>query len=407
MTPSSVTIPVISSAGVTSKAGFRTSVPAGAMRRPRIGRDLVRLSLLDRDGRAVRGLEVDRARRRGDVERDAVTRRQDGQRVRADLVGRVAVGGHSIGPDDHHVHLATRHQVAGRDVRDERVRHAGLGQLPGGQSCALQVRPCLVDPDVERATGVVGDLDDPEGRPELPAGERPGVAVGEDPQRTVGRHGQGREAELRQPSVVGGRLQDDRVGLGPEGVGDRPAVVGQVAHRFVAGHHPVDRPAQVDRGRARLDERIGAAAERGPAGVRSAVPDALGRERQPDGRDLPDRRGAAHDHLADRIGDLTGRAVLDLDQGVGELPLVDQDQRAAVHPERGAEAGRGRRARVGDADHRRAGVRVKDPGRGLGRRALECLRGTCDRRRGLDQLTGELPEEPATSEVDRCRPIRR
>ena len=34
-TPSSVTKPVMSSAGVTSKAGFRTSVPGGAIRTPR------------------------------------------------------------------------------------------------------------------------------------------------------------------------------------------------------------------------------------------------------------------------------------------------------------------------------------------------------------------------------------
>jgi len=34
-TPSSVTIPVISSAGVTSKAGFQTAVPTGAIRVPR------------------------------------------------------------------------------------------------------------------------------------------------------------------------------------------------------------------------------------------------------------------------------------------------------------------------------------------------------------------------------------
>jgi len=38
MTPSSVTIPVISSAGVTSNAGFRTSVPGGAIRCPRTTR---------------------------------------------------------------------------------------------------------------------------------------------------------------------------------------------------------------------------------------------------------------------------------------------------------------------------------------------------------------------------------
>ena len=97
---------------------------------PANDQELVRVALLDRDGRPVRGVEIDRTRGCGDVERDPVTGRQDGQRVRAHLVGRVAVGGHPVRPDDDGVDLAARHQVAGRDIRDEGVRHARPGPAP-------------------------------------------------------------------------------------------------------------------------------------------------------------------------------------------------------------------------------------------------------------------------------------
>ena len=45
-------------------------------------------------------------------------------------------------------------------------------------------------------------------------------------------------------------------------------------------------------------------------------------------------------------------------------------------------------------------LRVQDGAGGLGGRALERLRGAGHRGRGLDQLAGELPEEPPPAEVD-------
>ena len=155
------------------------------MRTPRTSEDLLGAALLDLDRGPVGRREVDRAGRRADVERDAVPRREDGQRVRADLVGGVAVGRDPVRPDEDDVDLAAGHQVPGGHVGEQRVRHAGLGQLPGRQPGALEVRPRLVDPDVERAAGVVGGLDDAERGPVLAAGERPGVAVGEDPDGPV------------------------------------------------------------------------------------------------------------------------------------------------------------------------------------------------------------------------------
>ena len=75
----------------------------------------------------------------------------------------------------------------------------------------------------------------------------------------------------------------------------------EVADRLVAGHQPVDRPAQVDGRRARADERVRGAPRASPgAHTGCVVADLVGGQCQPDGRDLADRRRAADDHVADR-----------------------------------------------------------------------------------------------------------
>ena len=57
--------------------------------------------------------------------------------------------------------------------------------------------------------------------------------------------------------MVGRGLEDDRVRLGAHRVGDRVAILGQLPDRLVAGHHAFDGPAQVDRRRPGVDERVG------------------------------------------------------------------------------------------------------------------------------------------------------
>ena len=134
-------IAAISSAGVTSNAGLRAAKRA---------RDLVAGALLDRDLRAVARRRVDRRARRGDVERDAVVRRSDGEPVGADLVRGVAVGRDPVGADDDAVDPPAAHQMRGRRVGDHRVRDAERLELPRRQPRALQQRPRLVDPDVRQ-----------------------------------------------------------------------------------------------------------------------------------------------------------------------------------------------------------------------------------------------------------------
>ena len=167
-----------------------------------------------------------------------MARGQDGQRVRADLVGGVAVRGDPVRADEDDVDLAAGHQVPGGHVGDERVRHAGLGQLPGRQPGALQVRPRLVDPDVDRPLRVVRRLDDAERRPELAAGQRPGVAVGQDAERPVLAAPAGsRSPNVGQPAVVVVASMTIASASSRIARGDRVAVLGQVADLVVAGHH--------------------------------------------------------------------------------------------------------------------------------------------------------------------------
>jgi hypothetical protein len=59
--------------------------------------------------------------------------RQHRQRVGADLVADIAVGGDAVGADDDPADLAAGHQAGGDVVRLHRHRDAGLLQLPGGQ----------------------------------------------------------------------------------------------------------------------------------------------------------------------------------------------------------------------------------------------------------------------------------
>ena len=336
--------------------------------------------------------------------------REDRERIRPDLVRGVAVGGDPIGADEDDVDLAAAHQVPGGDIRDQRVGYAGLSKLPGREPRALEVGPRLVDPDGQLAPGVVGRLDDPERGPELAARERSRVAVGQDPKRPEVLHGQGRQAEIGKPPVVDRGLADDRVGLGTKAGGDRRSVLGQIADGLEPGHHPVDRPAEVDRRRPGRPESRSAAAENRPAGVRLGVLRPLGRQGEPDRRDLSDRRRAANDHLANGGRGLGRVSDVDLDELIGQPALVDEVEDCIAFAKRRPEAGRGAAVRLRRADRLDEGLqpgrgrhRIEDCAGRLGRRALERLGGTRDGRRGLEQLAGELTEEAAPGEV--CGPV--
>ena len=78
--------------------------------------------------------------------------REHRQRICADLVGDVAVGGDAIGADDHEVDVARAHQRRGRAVGDEGGVDAQPFQLEHREAGTLQQGTSLVDPHAGRAT---------------------------------------------------------------------------------------------------------------------------------------------------------------------------------------------------------------------------------------------------------------
>ena len=300
------------------------------------------------------------------------------------------------------VDLAAGHEVAGRDVRDERVRHAGLGQLPGRQPGALQVRPRLVDPDVDRRARRGGRPGRPRARSRT--GRTPAGPVLQWVRTRSGRSSgtrqdlQRRSGASRPWSSVASKTMASASARIAAAIA--VAVLGQVADRLVGGHHPVDRPAEVDRRRARVAQGVGGAAQRRPARVRPRGPACVRRQGQPDRGDLADGRGAADDHLAD-----------------GVAPPPRRTWRRTPRGRRAACAGRrctgcpgssrnGVRKPVGGAGGVDVGAggasadgRIEDRAGRLGRRPLEGLGGPDDRRRAWNSSPGELAEEPPAPDV--------
>src|SRR3989454_6372050 len=98
-------------------------------------------SLLDRDLGTRRQIEVDRARRRRDVEWDAVFFRDDRFRIGADLVRRVSIDGNPIGADQDEIDFPVPEEVARGAVRDDRVLNPRLQELPRGKAGPFQAGP--------------------------------------------------------------------------------------------------------------------------------------------------------------------------------------------------------------------------------------------------------------------------
>src|SRR5581483_11364699 len=84
-------------------------------------RHLVGVAVLDGNGGAGGARLVDGGCGGGHVEGDAMVVSQHGERVGADLVGHVAVGGHPVGADDDAVDLTRRHEATGGHVGDDGV----------------------------------------------------------------------------------------------------------------------------------------------------------------------------------------------------------------------------------------------------------------------------------------------
>ena len=105
--------------------------------------------------------------------------RQHGEAQGADLVGRVAVGGHPVRAGDDQSDLPLGHQGGCHVVADQGDFQAGLRQLPGGQARALQQGAGFIHKHPEVQALPVGEIHGGGGGAEAGRGEGAGVAMGE------------------------------------------------------------------------------------------------------------------------------------------------------------------------------------------------------------------------------------
>jgi len=290
-------------------------------------RHLVRGPLLDGDLGAGGDGEIEGRDGGGDVEGDPVLLGQHRHRVGSDLVGDVAVSGDAVGAHHHQVDLAGGHHVAGHVVRDQRGRDPVLGQLPGGETRALQVRAGLVREHAQHVPVAGGGADHPQRGPVAGGGQRARVAVGEDARRM--------RDQLRPQvphAVAGGQvLFEDRVGLGQE-----PFTHGRSASRLVGGEappHALDGPEEVDRGRTRDAHLLADGLEVAPQRLafRGRAPHS---QRDAEGRGHSDGGRAAHGHVADGRRHLGRMAATQVRLFLRQPPLVDQHHRFVVPHDR-------------------------------------------------------------------------
>ena len=130
--------------GVTSNAGFLTSVPVGRDLDAEYMRDFARAPLFNRNAAAIGQCQIESRNGRRHVKRNVVLLRQHRHAVGADLVGDVAIGGDPVRAHHDARDLAGMQKMPGHVVRNQCRGNAVMLQFPHGQPRALQERPGLV-----------------------------------------------------------------------------------------------------------------------------------------------------------------------------------------------------------------------------------------------------------------------
>ena len=315
---------------------MRGDVEGWVVDRHVVGRDLHAVdhghflpgALFDGDGVARGRVEVDGGGGGHAVAGDAVLLGQHGQLVGADLVGRIAVGRDAVGAEEHHIHPAGAHQVAGRVVGDQMHGDAGLHQLPGGQARALQPRAGFVHPDMHRVALLPGGAHHTQGGAVVHRGQRAGVAVVQDV-GAVRHHGRavGAHAPVDGHVLIGQGLRLDQ---------QRRTDVVHVGQRQVGGQvqQTLRGPGQVDRGgTGRVQHLLG----RGQIDQQALPVDGwalLGGQGHGIAAGRADGRRAANHHVGDGAGHRT-MVIVGLDRKLqGQDALVDHLHLAILPPNR-------------------------------------------------------------------------
>ena len=197
-----------------------------------------------------------------------------------DLVHDVAVARHAIGSRDHHVHHAALNDVTAGVVRDDRMGHTLLRQLPRRQR-TLEPRPGLAHPDVHGDAGARRRVHGCGRGAPVHGSEPSGIAVGHDLNRTV------RVAGRQAPYHVHAMLPDPAV--------DRHVLLCNVARQ---------RECRLGRG-----------------------------ERETERRRSTDQRCAAHSHARDRIHGVVQRVQLAHREAERQRELVHDEDIIAFRPD--------------------------------------------------------------------------
>ena len=222
--------------------------------------------------------------------------RGDRERVGADLVRGVAVGGDAVGADDHGVDVPVREPRGRGALGHHGHRDARALELPGGQPRALQQRARLAREHLDLLARGGLRVDHAERGAPAAGGEAAGVAERHQPARA---RQLGAAVLADQPARLA-VLREDRERLGLDGAAQRRPV-GRAAR---GGEHAVDRPREVDRRRPRGAHRRGGLSQ---ALRRRLRPELVGREHDAERAADPDRGRAADREPRDRLDDLLGR----------------------------------------------------------------------------------------------------
>ena len=316
--------------GVTSKAGWRAWAPAGVDAGAAKVGDLGGVALFDGYVGAAGDGQVDGRQRRGHVERHAVLFGQHRQRVRADLVGGVAVGGDAVGPDHYAVDLSPRDEVPRHVVGDDAVLDALDAEFPRRKARALQPRPGLVDEHRDgAAVALVAGADD---------AQRRAVAGGRQGARVAVREDGGAGREQRRAEGADGVAAADVVvvDLARPGQQGEPAFVGRRVAALPQGAHLGDGPGEVDGGGPRLGEARRRLVQGGVEGGAVAAGEGglAGGQRQGAGRGHADGGRPAHGHVADACGDVAPGGAGDVALVGGQRELVDEHDRVGADLDR-------------------------------------------------------------------------
>ena len=332
---------MISSHGVTSKAGFADRRARRRDRHALQRHDLLRAAVFDLDLGAGRRLGVESRLRRDDEERHVGVSRAEREPERADLVRGVAVRGDAVGAGDDDVGGAAREQRRRGGVDDEAVGRAEPLQLPRGQARALQQRPRLEHERLFEPARLVQRLDDGERRPALDGREAAGVADRHRANAAVADELAARARPHARPSAVTPR--SPRPGSrAPRRAPRRSRRAARAATRSTI------RARFTAVGRAFRSDRT-AAAKSGSDSARTT----------PNAPATPMRRRPADGEPADRVDER--RDVLDaqddelvrqsrlVDQLDGAVDPVDRPRHAITIRAHGLGSGRSRAVRAGDA----------------------------------------------------------